>query len=719
MLVIKKDNTTEEFIDEKIIDAVKKAAFRCDTVIDEDGLRRIATEVRARLGDRADVTVAELHELVIAVLSFLQYKQVAEAYAEYRYYKTTYARTFEQLRQDADDVLRLGDRENANYDSSLVSTKGSLIKGYLTKSLYKQFYLSGKEKALIERGDIYIHDLRDMILGCINCCLFDIGHVLKDGFEMSNVQYSEPKTVLSALQVIGDITLVATAQQFGGFTLPELDKVLLPYVMKSLAAARHKYADLGLDADTIARVTARDVERELEQGFQSLELKLNTVPCSRGDFAFTTITFGQWDPAKFSEEERHWLMKISSIMLQVRRNGHGKDGKPVVFPKLVYLYDEKQIAEDKASSELLDEAVKTSAQCMYPDYLSLSSENGSVSEIFQKYGAITSPMGCRAFLSLWQNEAGEAITVGRCNIGAVSLNLPIILKLAQLRHPDSWRTDFWRILDERLEFIRAFFKKRYDIIRNQKCSSNPLAFTQGGFYEGTKSPDDRVGDLVRYMTASFGITALDEATYLWSGKRLVEEGGDFSASVLRHLKEKLQTFKEEDGYLYAIYGTPAESLCATQARQYDRFCADEGVDNVFRHTEHYSPEYFTNSFHVNVTEDITPFEKQDREFIDFHLCEGGHIQYVRLDNPENFAAVKAVIARGMKKGFYQGVNFDSAYCGDCGQHSTNVLFKCPHCGSENLSVISRVCGYLGYSNVNGMSRMNDGKMAEIRNRRSM
>ncbi|MBS5492683.1 MAG: anaerobic ribonucleoside-triphosphate reductase [Sutterella wadsworthensis] len=719
MLVIKKDNTTEEFIDEKIIDAVKKAAFRCDTVIDEDGLRRIATEVRARLGDRTDVTVAELHELVIAVLSFLQYKQVAEAYAEYRYYKTTYARTFEQLRQDADDVLRLGDRENANYDSSLVSTKGSLIKGYLTKSLYKQFYLSGKEKALIERGDIYIHDLRDMILGCINCCLFDIGHVLKDGFEMSNVQYSEPKTVLSALQVIGDITLVATAQQFGGFTLPELDKVLLPYVMKSLAAARHKYADLGLDADTIARVTARDVERELEQGFQSLELKLNTVPCSRGDFAFTTITFGQWDPAKFSEEERHWLMKISSIMLQVRRNGHGKDGKPVVFPKLVYLYDEKQIAEDKASSELLDEAVKTSAQCMYPDYLSLSSENGSVSEIFQKYGAITSPMGCRAFLSLWQNEAGEAITVGRCNIGAVSLNLPIILKLAQLRHPDSWRTDFWRILDERLEFIRAFFKKRYDIIRNQKCSSNPLAFTQGGFYEGTKSPDDRVGDLVRYMTASFGITALDEATYLWSGKRLVEEGGDFSASVLRHLKEKLQTFKEEDGYLYAIYGTPAESLCATQARQYDRFCADEGVDNVFRHTEHYSPEYFTNSFHVNVTEDITPFEKQDREFIDFHLCEGGHIQYVRLDNPENFAAVKAVIARGMKKGFYQGVNFDSAYCGDCGQHSTNVLFKCPHCGSENLSVISRVCGYLGYSNVNGMSRMNDGKMAEIRNRRSM
>lgn len=716
--VIKKDNSIEEFKPEKIIDAVKKAAYRCDKKIEAAKLQAIAEEVRNRLKDQSQVTVAELHELVIAVLAFMQFKQVAEAYAEYRYYKTTYAKTFEQLRQDADDVLRLGDRENANFDSSLVSTKGSLIKGYLTKSLYKQFYLSGKEKALIERGDIYIHDLRDMILGCINCCLFDIGGVLKGGFEMSNVQYTEPKTVLSALQVIGDITLVATAQQFGGFTLPELDKVLLPYVKKSLNAAREKYSALGLDSATVEKIVEKDVVRELEQGFQSLELKLNTVPCSRGDFAFTTITFGQWC-ADLPEEDRHWLMMIDTIMLRTRRNGHGPDHKPVVFPKLVYLYDQKQIDADPSSSKLFDEAVRTSAQCMYPDYLSLSSKYGTVSQVFQKYGAITSPMGCRAFLSPWFNEKGEAITTGRCNIGAVSLNLPIILRLAQLRYPDTWRDAFWKVLDDRLEFIRGFFKKRYDIIRNQKCSSNPLAFTQGGFYEGTKDPDDTVGDLVRYMTASFGITALDETTYLWSGKRLLEEGGKFSAQVLRHLKEKLAQFKKEDGYLYAIYGTPAESLCATQAKQYDKFCRDEHIDNVFKHTEHYSPEYFTNSFHVNVTEEITPFEKQDHEFEDFHLCEGGHIQYVRLDSPQNLDAVRAVIVRGMEKGFYQGVNFDSAYCGDCGTHSTNVLFTCPHCGSHNLSVISRVCGYLGYSNVNGHSRMNDGKMAEIRNRKSM
>ena len=184
-----------------------------------------------RIKDRDQVTVAELHELVIAVLSVTGFEDVAKSYAEYRYYKTNYAKTFEKLRQDADDVLRLGDRENANFDSSLVSTKGSLIKGYLTKSLYKQFYLSAKEKELIERGDIYIHDLRDMILGCVNCCLFDIKTVLQGGFEMSNVNTRNRRRSFPA----GDRRHHArgAAQQFGGFTLAELDKVILPYAHKT------------------------------------------------------------------------------------------------------------------------------------------------------------------------------------------------------------------------------------------------------------------------------------------------------------------------------------------------------------------------------------------------------------------------------------------------------------------------------------------------------
>lgn len=715
--VIKKDGSEESFIPQKIEVAVNKAAMRCDKVLSQRNVEAIIRTVLAKLAGKPDVSVIDLHDIVIESLSANDFNDVASSYAEYRYYKTQYAKTFEKLREDADDVLRLGDRENANFDSSLVSTKGSLIKGYLTKNLYKQFYLSAKEREYIDRGDIYIHDMRDMILGCINCCLFDMGNVLKDGFEMSNVQYTEPKTVLSALQVVGDITLVATAQQFGGFTIAEIDKVLLPYVKKSLAAAHEKYAELGLSEEKCAEQAEKDVIRELEQGFQSLELKLNTVPCSRGDFAFTTLTFGQWG-VDWSAKDRKWMRLIDQTILATRRNGHGPSHHPVVFPKLVYLYDEAQIKADPESAALFDSAVKTSAECMYPDYLSLSSKFGSVSRLYQKTGVITSPMGCRAYLTPWANEEGRYITIGRCNIGAVSLNVPLILSIVQHQDPEHWRESFWPELDKRLEVIHNFLKRRYDVVRHQKCSSNPLAFTQGGFYEGTKAPDDEVGDLVRYMTASFGITALDEATYLWSGKRLIEDRS-FSEQVLNHLKEKITEYKHEDGYLYAIYGTPAESLCATQAKQYDEWCSKIGVTNVFKTTAHYSPDYFTNSFHVNVTEEITPFEKQDAEFDDFHLCEGGHIQYVRLDSPKNEEALSAVIRRGMALGFYQGVNFDSAYCNECGRHSTNVLNKCPYCGSTNISVISRVCGYLGYSNVNGHTRMNDGKMAEIRNRVSM
>ena len=247
------------------------------------------------------------------------------------------------------------------------------------------------------------------------------------------------------------------------------------YVLKSWKTAHDKYIELGLSEERAAEQSDKDVTRELEQGFQSLELKLNTVPCSRGDFAFTTISFGQWNLKDYAPFERKWLSKINTVMLQVRRNGHGPHHKPVVFPKLVYLYDAPQIAADQYSSELFDEAVKTSTECMYPDYLSLSSDYGTVSKLFREHGVITSPMGCRAYLSPWHDEKGRYVAIGRCNIGAVSLNIPLIIRLVQLEHPDNWRTAFWTELDERLEVIREFFKKRYDIIRHAELYHNDIA----------------------------------------------------------------------------------------------------------------------------------------------------------------------------------------------------------------------------------------------------
>lgn len=701
MQVIKKDGTVEPWDSEKIYTAIEKAASRANYIKHGAGYAPVVEYVEKRFSDRDEVHTSELHKVVIDALKKYT-PEVGEAYQEFRDYKNTYAKAFEKVKEDADTVLLLGDRENANFDSSLVSTKGSLIKGYLTKELYKQFYLSQEELQASKEGTIYIHDLRDMIFGSFNCCLFDMGNVLKNGFSMSNVTYTEPTSVLSALQVIGDITLVATAQQFGGFTIPEIDKILLPYAKKTFQKAYDKYRELNCDGAFIE--AWEDLERELEQGFQSLELKLNTVPCSRGDFAFTTLTFGTWD-IMMDDLDRDIMKLIGESILNTRMKGHG--GKQVVFPKLVFLYDESKIKEDEDHRKLFEKAVECSSKCMYPDYLSLN--HGVVGDIYQRTGAITSPMGCRAYLSEWHSpNTDEAITVGRCNIGAVSLNLPLIWKKAKLE-----QDSFFGVLHSQLNIIQKFFKKRYDMIRHTKACTNPMCFTQGGLYKGNLKPDDEIGDLVDYMTASFGITALNELSILATGKTIAEDS-TFADETVDFIKRVVDKFKHEDGYLYALYGTPAESLCGTQAKQYHTYCQYFGIEDELE-----GLEYFTNSFHCHVSEDLTPFEKQDKEFELFHKINGGHIQYIRVDNPENLKALQAMIERGMSMGFYQGVNFDAAYCEDCGKHSTNVGDTCPHCGSHNLSVISRVCGYLGYSNMNGHSRMNDAKMAEIKDRKSM
>lgn len=709
--VIKKDGTEETWSDRKILAAVAKAEARANCVLNLPDTDYLLSLVRAKAQEisKDTITSKQLHEVVIDCLRKIDYAiPVAEAYRSFRNYKETYAKAFEHIKEEADRINYLGDRENANFDSSLVSTKKSLIGGYLTKELYKRFELSKRELELTKRGDIYIHDLRDMFLNSFNCCLFDMGNVLKGGFDMSNISYTEPTSVLSALQVIGDITLVASAQQFGGFTIPEIDDILVPYCRKTYDKAYNLAKDEFKASRRVAKKYAiRTVQRELEQGFQSLELKLNTVPSSRGDFAFTTLTFGAPSNSRDKLAPMFCSMVCHTI-LKVRENGHG--GKPVVFPKLVYLYDDTFVKTSPYAGKVFEHCVRCSSTCMYPDYLSLSSNHGAVSKLYMDTGVITSPMGCRAFLTPWKDpRTGKYVTVGRANIGAVSLNLPLIYKLSE---------DYIDFLDnvrDRLEIIRWFFRKRFDRLCNVEAGTNPMAFCQGGIYRGNLKPTDKIGDVLDSFTCSIGITSLNELAILMTGHPITNPTAKQKVvEVVEFIQEVVDEFKEDDGIMYALYGTPAESLCATQAQQYHAYCEQNDLPDEFE-----GVKYFTNSFHAHVSEDLTPFEKQDQEFSLFHAIEGGHIQYVRLENPSNLQATRTIIERGMGLGYYQGVNFESVYCEDCGEHSTNTKAVCSKCGSTNVTTIDRVCGYLGYSNICGTSRMNDGKMAEIADRKSM
>ena len=705
VFVIKKDGSKEAFNVQKVINAVGKSAYRALTKFTEEEKRSICQHVIDKVNEfeSNEIPIAIMHNVVESALEEVK-PIVAKSYRDYRNYKQDFVRMMDDVYKKSQSIMYIGDKENANTDSALVSTKRSLVFNQFNKELYPKFFMTTEEILACRDVYIYVHDMsarRDTM----NCCLFDVQSVLTGGFEMGNIWYNEPKTLDTAFDVIGDIVLSAASQQYGGFTVPEVDKILEPYAEKSYKKYFDKYVGLGIGEEKAAEVALADVTRDFEQGFQGWEYKFNTVASSRGDYPFITVTAGL-GTGRFA--------KIGTIqMLNVRSKGQGKENckKPVLFPKIVFLYDENLHGPGKPMEDVFNAGVECSAKTMYPDWLSLTGK-GYVASMYKQYGRVVSPMGCRAFLSPWYERGGmhpaddddKPIFVGRFNIGAVSLHLPMILEKSRKES-----RDFYEVLDYYLNLIRQLHIRTYAYLGEMRASTNPLAYCEGGFLGGHLKLTDKIKPLLKAATASFGITALNELQELYNGKSLVEDGA-FAVEVMEHISKKIAEFKEADGNLYAIYGTPAESLCGLQVKQFrKKYGIIEGVSDR---------EYVSNSFHCHVTENITPIQKQDLENRFWDLANGGKIQYVKYPIDYNIEAVKSLIHRAMDMGFYEGVNLSLAYCDDCG-HQELEMDVCPKCGSRNLTKIDRMNGYLSYSRVHGDSRLNDAKMAEIKERVSM
>ena len=710
MYVIKKDGTREEFNVDKIIAAVNKSAARILYEFSTDEIAFICQFAydRAESLKKDGITIQEMHNIVEGALERVN-PAVAKSYRDYRNYKLDFIHMMDEVYTKSQSIRYIGDKSNANTDSALVATKRSLIFNELNKELYRKFFMTRDELQACKDGYIYIHD-QSARLDTMNCCLFDVAAVLTGGFEMGNVWYNEPKTLDTAFDVIGDIILSTAAQQYGGFTVPEMDKVLAPYAEKSYKKYKEefiKYADPlwnGVE-ERAEEYAINKVRRDFDQGWQGIEYKLNTVGSSRGDYPFVTVTIG------LGTQRFEKMCNIS--LLNVHKGGQGRPGnkKPVLFPKIVFLYDEKLHGVGGECEDVFEAGVACSAKTMYPDWLSMTGK-GYISSMYKQYKKVISPMGCRAFLSPWYERGGMypaddkdvPVFTGRFNIGAVSLHLPMILAKAR-----SESRDFYEVLDYYLEMIRNLHKRTYEYLGAMKASTNPLAYCEGGFYGGHLKPNERIKKLLKPMTASFGITALNELQELYNGKSITEDG-EFALEVLEYINKKVSEFKEEDGWLYAIYGTPAESLCGLQVEQFrKKYGIVETVSDR---------PYVSNSFHCHVTEDITPIEKQDLEGRFWELCNGGKIQYVRYPIDYNVQAIKSLIRRAMDLGYYEGVNLSLAYCDDCG-HQELEMDVCPKCGSKNLTKIDRMNGYLSYSRVHGDTRLNEAKMAEIAERKSM
>ncbi len=705
MYVIKKDGTKEAYNVQKVVTAVNKSAFRALVRFSEEDIQFICDFVNKKVAamNKDFISISEMHNVVEYALESLN-PAVAKSYKDYRNYKQDFVHMLDEVYKKSQAIMYIGDKENSNSDSALVSTKRSLIFNQLNKELYQKFFLTKEELQACRDGYIYIHDMsarRDTM----NCCLFDVATVLKDGFEMGNIWYNEPKTLDVAFDVIGDIVLSAASQQYGGFTVPQVDKILEPYAEKSFQKQYDRYKNLGLDDKKAEEEAIKDVRKDMMQGFQGWEYKFNTVASSRGDYPFITIT-GGLGTSRFA--------KMANIcMLEVRKNGQGKKEckKPVLFPKIVFLYDEKLHGEGGELEDVFDAGVECSSKTMYPDWLSLTGE-GYVASIYKKYGEVISPMGCRAFLSPWYERGGmypadendKPVFVGRFNIGAVSLHLPMIYAQAKQES-----RDFYEVLDYYLQLIRQLHLRTYDYLGEMRASTNPLAYCEGGFYGGHLKYSDKIAPLLKASTASFGITALNELQEIHNKKSIAEDG-QFALEVMEFINKRINEFKEEDHILYAMYGTPAESLCGLQVEQFrKKFGVVSKVSDR---------PYVTNSFHCHVSEDLTPIQKQNLEKRFWDLLNGGKIQYVKYPIDYNKEAIRTLIRRAMALGFYEGVNLSLAYCDDCG-HQELSMDVCPKCGSKNLTKIDRMNGYLSYSRVKGDTRLNAAKMAEIQDRKSM
>lgn len=726
--VIKKDGTIEPYNEQKIIDACNKAARRAMYELSDNDYAQILNDVLAKIDESydedTDIEIYDMHNIVESVLEE-DFPTVAKMYKEYRNYKKDFVHMMDKVYERSQSIRYIGDKSNANTDSALVATKRSLIYNELSGELYKKFFLTHDEKQAAKDGYIYIHD-RSARLDTFNCDLFRVGEVMKGGFEMGNIWYNEPNYLDTAFDVMGDIILSTAAQQYGGFTVPEVDKILEPYAEKSYKKYVNEYKENAKELlrelhisfvekafnpiiDKLANKNSTNkVQRDFEQGWQGIEMKLNSVGSSRGDYPFVTMTIGLATST---------LGKMAAIsLLNVHSEGQGKKGfkRPVLFPKIVFLYDKNLHGDGSAkypSADVFNAGLDCSSKTMYPDWLSLTGD-GYVAEMYKKYGKVVSPMGCRAFLSPWYEKGGmhpidendKPIFEGRFNLGVVSLHLPMILAKARRESKD-----FYEVLDYYLELIRGLHKRTYDYIGELRASVNPVAFCEGGLLGGNLKPTDKIKMILPPMTMSYGITALNELQRLYNGKS-IREDGQFALEVMQYINDYTNRIKEEDHILYAIYGTPAESLCGLQIEQFRKIYGI--IENVS------DKPYVSNSFHCHVSEQMSPIEKQDKEGRFWNLFNGGKIQYCRYNLGYNKEAIKTLILRAMDKGFYEGVNLAMCYCEDCGYQQVE-MDTCPKCGSKMITKIDRMNGYLGFTRVHGETRYNEAKNAEIADRVSM
>ncbi|MBS4894009.1 MAG: anaerobic ribonucleoside-triphosphate reductase [Veillonella parvula] len=683
--VIKKDGRVEGFDINKIFNAVSISASRVKKELSLENKKKLESLVHMELDNRINgdegITVEELHFIVQLALNQID-KAIYVEYRNYKSYKTKLNMSFDNIYRRSKKLLFMSEeeKENANKNSALNSTQKSLLGSIMCKELLN-YELTDEMKAARDDGGLYYHDEDDRIIMSHNCNIFNMANTLKDGFIMDGIKLKEASDFKTACRHVSNITINASSCQYGGFTI-DIVTALAPFVQKTRNKFRKKYETFPLTNAFKEKQVELDTKEEVYESIKNLQYECNLIQNAQAQTTFLTWGLRLWG----TEDEK----LIVRATLETRMNKMGEDRIDFIFPKLS-MASHRKLNDEK----LFDLAVRCSAECLYPDWLSV--ESGYLGEVFERTGKIIYGMGCRAYLSPFINpDTGEEIYEGRANIGAISIMLPELAMRVKKGDIDSFLKEYDKYFEIALKTHEYFYEK----IGKKKASSNPLFFCEGGCWTKLK-PSDTCEKAVQGFTASFGYIGLHETSLILTGKPL-HQNIEFGERIMKHMADKVEDAKKRTGHLYALYSSPSEGLCDKHRNfLYEKYGYIEGVTDK---------EWITNSFHIDVKTPISALEKIDIESKFFDYAKGGRIVYTEWSHTENIQALKDIITYAMRKGLYMGINFENGTCFDCKhQGDFSNTHVCPNCGSSNITVIDRVCGYLGFRKQNGKTRYNNGK----------
>ena len=699
--VLKRDGKKVDFNVNKISNAILKAMNSPSGVYFKDQPEKIANIIKEKYKDYEEISIYDIEEAVYYELIRNDNPATARAYESY---KSIQAYKREQNTSD-NDILGLLNQtnidvmdENSNKNPLIASTQRDLIAGEVAKDIAKRKLIPAHLVEAHEAGAIHIHDLDYLIQPIFNCCLVDMKNMLDQGTVVNGKLIESPKSFQVACNVMTQIIAQIASNQYGGQSINI--SCLSPYLKKSYDKNLKLANETLASKDQALAMAAAMTKKDLESGIQTIQYQINTLMTSNGQAPFVTLFMHTDKDDPYLDETVKIIEEILKQRIKGIKNEAGVYVTPA-FPKLIYVLDENNIEEDSKFYNLTRLAGECTAKRMYPDYI-------SAKEMKKNYeGNVFSPMGCRAFLPPYKDENGEYKFEGRFNMGVATINLPQIGILAK-----NDEEKFFEILEKRLELVKEVGLLRYKHLSNVTSDSSPIHFQHGAIARLPKNTPIKPLLENGYATVTIGYIGIYEASKLVTGKsHTSEEGKKFALKIMNILNEKKEEWSDEFNIAFAVYGTPAESLTHRFASiDKERFGEIEDITDK---------GYYTNSFHVDVREEISIFDKFDFEAEFQSLSTGGCISYAEIPNmTANIDAIMTMIKYIYDHIQYAEFNTKLDYCHDCGFDGEILLndaneWYCPNCGNKDkssLTVVRRTCGYLGEN------FWNEGRTKEIKAR---